>query len=215
MRIRVVLALATLIVVGALALDMSGSAVRTAGSDHADPLTFTAAVAPGGTACQPLAGLPGDAARVQLTVGSYGKPLPPLALRFLDAQGRTAAEGFLPGGGHEGVVTVGVRHRRGAGEAVEGCLRVGRGPGPVALGGEGVPVSALSQRVDGQPQPGRISLVYLRSRSESWWQLLPTLAERFALGKAPFFGVWLLPLAALALLGAWAAAVRLLARELR
>jgi hypothetical protein len=68
--------------------------------------------------------------------------------------------------------------------------------------------------VDGSQQPGRISLLYLRAGSETWWQLLPTLARRFGLGKASFFGAWTLPLAALLLLGVWVSAVRLLLREL-
>jgi hypothetical protein len=77
-----------------------------------------------------------------------------------------------------------------------------------------VPVSSTTEVVDGRQQPARISLVYLRARSESWWQLLPTLTRRFGLGKASFFGAWTLPLAALLLLGVWVSAFRLLLREL-
>ncbi len=40
------------------------------------------------------------------------------------------------------------------------------------------------------------------------------LDERFGLGKASLFGDWTLPAMALALLGVWIAAVRLLAKEL-
>jgi hypothetical protein len=75
-------------------------------------------------------------------------------------------------------------------------------------------VSPIAEVVDGSQQPGRISLLYLRAGSESWWQLLPTLSRRFGLGKASFFGAWTLPLAALLLLGVWVSAVRLLLREL-
>jgi hypothetical protein len=68
--------------------------------------------------------------------------------------------------------------------------------------------------VDGKPQPGRIDVVYLRPGRESWWQLLPTLDQRFGLGKASFFGGWTLPALALALLCVWIAAARLLAEGL-
>ena len=56
--------------------------------------------------------------------------------------------------------------------------------------------------------------MYLRPGSESWWQLLGVLDERFGFGKATFFGDWTLPVAALLLLGVWVATVRLLIREL-
>ena len=58
-------------------------------------------------------------------------------------------------------------------------------------------------------------MLYLRAGEESWWQLIPTLSERFGLGKAPLYGAWSLLLAALLLLGVWIAVFRLLARELR
>jgi hypothetical protein len=212
-RIRVALGLAVLVVVGALVLDMSGSARRTAGSDHFNPLLFTATLANGGSACQPLVSLPRDAAQVLLTIGTYGKPTPPLTLRFTDPSGQVSAEGHLAAGAHEGLVLIPVHDRSNPEAAREACLQVGAGA-HVAIGGEGVPVSPESERVNGTPDPGRISLFYYRAGSDSWWQLLPALDERFGLGKASFMGGWLLPVAALALLGVWVAALRLLARQL-
>ena len=88
------------------------------------------------------------------------------------------------------------------------------GSSPVVIGGEAGPVDPSAELIDGRQQPGRISLSYLRRGSESWWQLLPTLSHRFGLGKASLVGDWTLPVAALLLLGVWAAAVRLLIREL-
>lgn len=192
---------------------MSGSAPRTAGSNHVAPLMFSASMPAAGSVCQPLVSLPRDAARVQLTIGSYGKPLPALSLRFLDPSGRVSAEGDLAAGAHEGLVSIPVHDISDPEAATETCLAVGRTE-PIVLGGEGVPVSPSSERVDGKPQAGRISLLYFRKGSESWWQLLPVLDERFGLGKASFFGAWLLPVAALALLGVWVATIRLLARQL-
>jgi len=184
-----------------------------AGSDHASPLIFAASLPGRGSICQPVVSLPHDAARVQLTLGTYGKPAPSLTLRFLAPAGRLTAEGHLAAGAHEGVILIPVQRIANTEEATEVCLLVG-GRTKVAVGGEGFPVSSFSERVNGQPAAGRFSLVYFRKGSESWWQLLPVLSERFGLGKAAFFGSWLLPLAALALLGVWVATIRSLAREL-
>src|SRR5262249_10568913 len=86
-RVRVVLAVALLLVVGVLALDASGRAPRTAGSDHTSPAVFSAAVPGGGVLCQPASYLPADAARVQMLIGTYGRPVPDLRLSFIDAKG--------------------------------------------------------------------------------------------------------------------------------
>jgi hypothetical protein len=212
-RVRVVLCVALLAVAGALALDMSGSAPRTAGSNHISPAVFSATVPGGGVVCQPLNVLPGDAARVQLLIGTYGHPVPDLSIRYLGAANAVIASGRLPAGGREGVVTIPLVHRRGAPAAQQGCLHVG-GSSPVVLGGEAGPVDPGAESINGRQQPGRISLSYLRSGNETWWQLLPTLSHRFGLGKVSLFGDWTLPVAALLLLGAWAGAIRLLIREL-
>jgi hypothetical protein len=87
------------------------------------------------------------------------------------------------------------------------------GSSNVAIGGQAGPGG--TERVDGKPEPGNISLLYFRPGSESWWQLLPTLVTRFGLGKASFFGGWTLPVLALLLLALWVGTVRLLIRELR
>jgi hypothetical protein len=212
-RVRVVLCVALLVVAGALVLDMSGRAPRTAGSNHISPAVFSAAVPGGGLVCQPLNVLPDDAARVQLLIGTYGQPVPELRILFLGPGNAEVADGQLSAGGREGLVTIPLVHRRHPPAAQRACLRVG-GSSRVVIGGEAGPVDPSAELVNGRQQPGRISLAYLRSGSESWWQLLPTLSQRFGRGKAAVFGDWTLPVAALLLLGVWAVAARLLIREL-
>jgi hypothetical protein len=148
-----------------------------------------------------------------MTIGSYGKPLPALTLRFLNDSGGVSAEGHLAAGAHEGVVTIPVHGVADPEAASRACLIVGRTT-PIVIAGEGVPKSGASEQVNGKSLGGRISLIYLRAGNESWWQLLPALDERFGLGKALWFGNWLLPVAALALLGVWVATIVLLARTL-
>ncbi|MCW3028755.1 MAG: hypothetical protein JWN81_1966 [Solirubrobacterales bacterium] len=211
MRVRILLTLAVAAALAALIIDMSGRAPRTAGSDHASPIIFAATVPGHGTLCQPAAYLPQDAAQVQILIGSYGRPLGDLRLSFLDAAGHEVAYGRLPAGGHEGLLLIPIMRigRAAAGSTV--CLRNG-GSYRLALGGEGGAVNPNSEVVNGIQQPGRMSLVYFRAGKESWWSLLPELTRRFGLGKAPFFGSWTLPAAALLLLAVWIAALRLLVR---
>ena len=209
---RLALGLALLAVLAVLVLDMSGSAPRGTGSDHVGPAVFAATVPGGGTVCQPIVPLPVDAARVQLLIGTYGHPVPALTLNFAGPIGAVAA-GSLAAGGKEGTVVIPI-HRVAPGEANSFCLHVG-GHSTVVFGGEGSPIAASTELVNGKQQGGRVSLLYLRGGSESWWALLPSLDHRFGLGKAYVFGDWTLPVLALMLLGVWIAAIRLLLRELR
>jgi len=211
---RVALGLATLAVLVGLVVDLSGSAPRTAGSDHVSPAVFAATVPGGGTLCEPISPLPGDAARAQLLIGTYGRPVPNLRLRFLDEAGRAVASGDLPAGAREGYVTVRLRRERRSPAATRACVAVG-GSTSVVFGGEAGSVGAASELVNGKQQSGRISILYLRAGKESWWQLLPTLSRRFGLGKAPLYGTWTLAALAVLLLGVWIAVLRLLGRELR
>ncbi|HXA53601.1 MAG TPA: hypothetical protein VNV37_01885 [Solirubrobacteraceae bacterium] len=209
---RLALGVALLAAAGALALDMSGRAPRIAGTDHVSAAIFSVALPDGGTLCQPYMTLPSDAQRIEALIGTYGAPVPAISADFVGAGGRTLAAGALARGAREGYVQVPLGRPRSSSAEGKLCLHV-HARTKVVFGGEpsGGTAAAL---VDGQPQPGRIDVVYLRPGRESWWQLLGALDQRFGLGKAPFFGDWTLPFAALALLGVWIAAVRLLAREI-
>jgi hypothetical protein len=212
-RVRVVLAVALALVAGVLVLDMSGRAPRLAGSDHLAPVGFVATLEGSRELCQAQIVLPSDAQRVQVLIGTYGLEVPELAVRFLGPGGRLRASGRLAAGATQGDVLIPLSYPHG--HAAEGvlCVRVG-GHSKMVLGGTAATPGPGSEQIGGTPQPGRISVVYLRPGRESWWQLLPSLSQRFGLGKASFFGDWTLAVAALALLGVWVAAVRLLAREL-
>ncbi len=109
--------------------------------------------------------------------------------------GSGAGAGAAAGGG--GRATGGAGAGAGAGEAGSFCLSLVRARGSFVLGGEGGGTAPRAARSwTAVQQPGRVSLLYARAGSESWWQLLPTLDERFGLGKASgFFGDWTLPFA--------------------
>lgn len=213
-RVRVVLVVGVVLVLGLLVLEMSGSAQRTVGSNRVAVPVFSATVPGGGAICQTASSLPDEAAAVRLLVGTYGRPLPPLGLRITNAAGRTVAVGNLASGGKQGFVTIPLSRPARTDGSVIACLRVG-GSSKVAIGGQSAPISAGSELVNGKPEPGVISLLYLHGASQTWWQLLPELSKRFGLGKASFFGTWTLPVLVLILVAVWTAALRLLARELR
>ena len=202
MRVRVVLGVACALVVGALVLEMSGAAPRIADTDHLNPVGFFSSMQGGQELCQPQMLLPGDAQRVQLLLGTYGPPVPALAVRFLDTDGRVVSRGRIPAGAPQGT-------------AVNGslCVRAG-GTRKLVIAGDIVVPGPAADEVQGKLEGGRMAVTYLRPGRESWWQLLPTLSERMGFGKAPFFGTWSLPVAALLLLGLWICVGRLLVREL-
>lgn len=208
--LRLVVGVGVLIIVGAFILDMSGSARRLADTDHVSTPVFAANVPGGGTACQPLGGVPNDVAGIQLLIGTFGQPVPSLGFSFLGRDGKLLAVGNLRGGAHEGQVVIPLTRAGNLSAATQGCLHVS-GTHEVVLGGEAGPGGA--EVVNGKRQPGNIGLTYLRPGSESWWHLLPTLDTRFGLGKASFFGDWTLPVMAVLLLGVWIAAIRLILRE--
>ncbi|HTR89998.1 MAG TPA: hypothetical protein VMG62_07810 [Solirubrobacteraceae bacterium] len=213
MGVRLVLVVALALGAGALALDMSGSAQRLAGTDHTAPISFVATLHAGQELCQPGMVLPGEVQSVQVLVGTYGPPVPELTDRFVEAGGRVLAAGRLPAGAKQGNVTIPISHVHGGSASGTLCIAV-KGGKTTVLGGNAFTAGPASEQVAGVPRPGRITVVYLRPGRESWWRLLPTLSERFGLGKATFFGDWTLAAAALALLGVWIATARLLWREL-
>jgi hypothetical protein len=214
MRVRVALGLAVLATVVGLAIDMSGSAPRGAGDDSVVPAAFYNVVPGGAVLCQGSMVLPGDAASLKMTIGTYGQRMPRIGVAFKALSGRTVATGVLAAGSvPQGVVAIPLRYPHGPSAAGTLCLHVG-GSHQVAFGGEGFPTTISSVRVGGVVQAGRVSVVYRRRGRESWWQLLGILDQRFGLGKSSVFGDWTLPVLALVALVMWIAAVRLLVREL-
>lgn len=211
MRPRVALAAALLCIVGVFVIEMSGSARRLSGTNHIDPLDFVVTVPANGRVCQPIAFLPADTGAVKFLIGTYGRPLPDISSEFV-AGGEVLAAGALPAGGKQGYVAVPLRYSRQSGTQGTICLRFG-GDRQIALGGEPLAASPSSATVNGTPSPAGLALYYLRKHPESWWQMLPTLAQRFGFGKAALFGNWTLPAAAMLLLATWVGAIRLLYKE--
>jgi len=212
-RVRALLAVALMVVAAVLVLDMSGRAPRLAGTDHTQSVAFVATMNSGQELCQPDMVLPPDTGSIKLLIGTYGRPVPELIARFVAQNGATVASGRLAAGGGQGELSIPIGYR-GADSQVGTLCLAEQGGEKLAIAGAPFPAGSASATVGGSRQPGRIALDYLRPGEESWWQLLPTLDTRFGLGKSTVFGSWTLPVAALLLVGVWAAVVRLLIREL-
>jgi hypothetical protein len=212
--LRIALAVGLAVVAGVLAIDMSGRAVRIADSNHTPEAAFVATAPGGATVCQPVPPPPPDAARARLLIGTYGRPLPDLAVRFVSLAGAVTARGELAGGGAQGHVEIPFRRVPGDALATSMCVQ-NLGRDKIAIAGVGVPPGPGSERIDGTPAPGAISITLFRAGHESWWSLLGALDQRFTLGKAGLLGAWTFPLCALMLLGVWVTVVRLLVKEAR
>jgi hypothetical protein len=208
-----VLGVSVLLVVGTLALEMSGRAPRIAATDHTNPIGFVAGMQHGQELCQPAMELPSDAQRVEVLIGTYGPPVPAVLARFVGPKGSVVASGRLAAGARQGYIRIPLSYPHGPNVSGALCLRMGSSA-KVALAGDQFPAGPESEQIAGKSQPGRIDVVYLRPGRESWWQLLSALTQRFGLGKASFFGGWTFPAMVLLLVGVWVAVVRLLVREL-
>lgn len=209
---RAVIVAGVLLIIGTLALDMSGSAPRLAGSNGIRVEVFST-VAPGGaTVCEVVGALPRGTGGAKLLIGTYNRPLPLVRIRFLDASGSAVALGDVRGG-RQGYVSIPLRRRGAFSAAKRACVRIG-GHFGIALGGIRAASKPVDEVIDGSPAPGLFSIYYLRADSQTWWQFLPLLDLRFGLGKAPFFSRWALPVVAGLALLVCAGAIALLWREL-
>lgn len=190
--------LAVLVAVGVV---LTESGQRQAGSNYVPELTQALTIKGAGEHCQVGQILPGDTAAVRLLVGTFDRPGPLLEV-MVRADGKLLTSGRLaasPTPPTEHVV-VPLRPVEQTTSNATVCVRVrAKGDRRTALFGT----------------LGQVRLEWLRDGRESWAELLPTVLHRFALGKANPVGPWLLPVAALLLLLAIGAALRLAARELR
>lgn len=213
MRVRIVLAVALALVGAAVVVALSQRAPRLAGTSFVLQRAFVAAVPPHGTACQPATYLADDSAAAQLLVQAYGRRPLALGVTFRDPDGVVVARGSVRSvAAGAGAVTVPFARVVGGNHAnATGCVHDAGSEGFALSGDIAGPTAAA--RVQGRPTGGVVGFRYLRAGSESWWSLMPVVAQRFGLGKASAFGTWTLPALALVLAGLWIAAVRLLLRS--
>jgi hypothetical protein len=203
-----VLAAAAVCVAAGVAVVLSRSEAREAGSSYSAPNILVGTLSSGvRTACQPGETVPGGSARLQLTIDSHGRATPALSV-VVRAQGRMLTAGSAPSGPPAGRVNIPLRRVATTRAGATVCVTAaGRQPvGLVGLGGLADPA-----RLGGHAALGRLALIYWRGGRETGWTIVPAVWHRFGLGKATWEGPWTMALAiALVLLAAGAAAFALI-----
>lgn len=202
--------LGALLVTGLLALEMSGSARRTVGTNWVPEGIFSVTVPHGGQVCQPNVSIPAGAAYARVHFGGFGHRLPALVLTFRAPAGALLASGRLGAGHAQGQVNVPISNPDRT-ETGTLCLRM-HDSAKLALAGMPSTGGAGAARVNGVPAKGVIGINFLGAERHSWWGMLGTLARRFGYGKAGWLGSLTFPLVFLVMLAVWIAALRVLWR---
>lgn len=200
MSIPRVLGAGVVVLLVAVGVALADSGPRTAGSNYVPEYAEVVTLRGPGQRCEEGQVVPADAAGLRLLLGTFDGPRPRVDV-LVTARGRTLTVGSLrsdpaPPRRHF-IVPLRPVERTTAGARVCVRVRASRGARTVLYGTLGL-----------------IRLEWVREGRESWFQLLPTIVHRFALGKANPLGPWLLPFTLALFLLAALGALRLAAREL-
>jgi hypothetical protein len=194
-------ATATVAVLGAVIGVMSHSEPRLAGTNNARLAGYPVVIDPGERFCQTGEWVPDDARRMQIDVGTEGRPGPPLAVTLGDRRVR------IPGGYRDGPLAVAVSGADSAATAL--CVR-NRGERRVFLAGQDAATSlppGLAAELGGEPVLAVARVLYWRPGAESGWQVAGPVLGRWS--RATALGAATPWLAIALLLGACAAAAAL------
>ena len=151
--------------------------------------------------CQSGEIVPEGAAFVQVEL-QPGPPMPPLLAEVRSEAGRVLARGRAAAGARGGALTIAIPVVRRSVGGAQVCLRTAGRGARVDVRGQANATGHIT--VGGEKRPGVMRIGYLRAGSESWLELAPTIAHRFAQAKtrvATPFTFWLLLLAVLGVAG--------------
>jgi hypothetical protein len=204
-RVRVALAIGLAGLALALLITLSHSPPVLAGTNSVAPDGFVATTRGSAVFCQDGETLPGGTTAIRLWVNTNINP--PVQV-VVSAGSQLLTRGSQQAGRLTGAIAIPVAPvpRTVAGARL--CLRFGPAVEPVRLVGGTAPT-----RRHGEAPAAKIRIEYLRPGRQTWWSLLPSIARRIGLGRAPS-GTWVafVPLLLMAVAGI--AALRLLLREL-
>lgn len=208
-RVRVVVAATVAIVALGLVAVLSESKPRLAQTNNVPPQRVVAELGPGQQVCQGLETVPSGVARLVLRTPPRLEGEFPVAAQVRGGRDVSLADSVGEARAGRLVVDVGSPPRSTIDAEI--CLT---NEGRERLSLSGFPIRGeQAARVDGAPGRGRLAMDYLRPGRESWWELAGTVAHRFGIGKAAFFGDWTLWAALALMAGAWVAALRLVLRH--
>jgi hypothetical protein len=184
---------------------------RRSGSDRTPNEAFAAVLNGGQATCQEGELLPADTAAVEMTIGTYGKPGPPLRVAFTGPHGEALTTGSLPAGWRQGIVRIPIPHWSRPTEGVRVCL-TDAGSQPITLAGA-VPDPGYTMDVAGAKVEGRLRYDYMRPGRESWLELLPTIVHRSTFARSDLVRHWAWAAALLLMIFSVALAVKTIVRE--
>ena len=177
---------------GALALGAAADERSLAFTLNVAPLGPVAVAQPGEEACQRDVQVAARFDVVQILLGTFARPGPPLTVTVRESGGRRAlAAGTLPAGAPDNrAASVRLRPAVEEGQRVDVCVR-DDGAHRVALYG-GFPYDDPigDAFVGGRPAAGDIRMSFYRSEPRSALSLLPAMFGRAALFRPDPFGPW-------------------------
>jgi hypothetical protein len=185
---------ALLVVVG------SRSQTRQLGSNLVLEREFPVVIPAGRRACQLEAAVPGGSGRLQLLVGTYGRPGPALTVS-ITRSGRTLSATRVRPGFVQGHLRIPIPVVRRDTLRARVCVR-NEGAHRIALGGR-ISDPKAAARVAGRVQAGQFRVEYLTAGPQTWWSFLHRLPDRVGSVRASVpgaatFWVWIALLLAVA-----------------
>ena len=193
---------------------------QIAGTDRVPNDEFVTTLAHGQRLCQGNEIVPAGTAALRMTIGTYGKPGPPLTISITVPGGARAREPVevdrvaIAPAWRQGMVVLPVPHiAKNYGNATV-CIR-DRGD-PIAVAGTTYPNEyGFTDSLDGAELTSEIRIDYLLPGKPSWFSMIGRLAYRLTLGKGSYIRPlgWIAPL--LLMLAVAGVLVRLLLREER
>lgn len=184
---------------------------RRSGGDMTPNGAFVAGLGAGQQTCQEGELLPADTSAMRATIGSYGKPGPPVRVTLTGPHGELLSSGGLRAGWKEGIVQIPIAHVSKATEGVRVCLG-DAGAGPITIAGA-QPDPGFHMQVGDRTIEARLRYDYMRPGRESWLQLLPTIVHRSTLAKSGLVRHWAWAGALVLMLLAIGLAARTIVRE--
>lgn len=170
-----------LLLAAGLAVLMSQSAIRQAGSNRVPLEAAIGKLAAGQRFCQRGEVVPAGTAALRAYAYPIARRSGTLTVTVRsDASGAIVARGVAVGEPGYEPILVPVRPAVRDETPATVCL-ASAGGSPLGLAGE--PSGTGSTTVDGRPLRGALRIVYLQPHAESWWRFLPTFLSRMSAGE--------------------------------
>lgn len=207
-------AVGMLLVVGMLVAVLGDSRPRLAATNSKVAASRVAIpVLPGEQRCQGGEFVPRESAKIRLYPGfPRGGPGQPLVVSILDDLGRLVGQANVQGGYPAGRLDVAIPRPPRDLAPASFCLH-NTGQQPVTFAGNltaASPEALPGPNGPGARQTDEVRVDYFREGRESWLQLAPEIAQRFALFKPFFFGPWLMWATLAVVVGVFAFVIALL-----